>query len=118
MLSKNSTRYYSNRQEQRIAKAIGGKQVSNSGATVFNKGDVSSELFLIEAKTKIKESSSITIQKEWFKKLKEEAFAMRKSFSALVFDFGDSDMHYIINEELFKYLVNCLEDNYKELGQL
>jgi len=34
------TRYFSNRQEKKVAKRVGGKQVSNSGATAFNKGDV------------------------------------------------------------------------------
>lgn len=28
-----STRYYSSRQEKKVAKAIGGKQTANSGAT-------------------------------------------------------------------------------------
>lgn len=32
-----STRYYSNRQEKKVAKAIGGKQTANSGATAFSK---------------------------------------------------------------------------------
>ena len=34
------TRFYSNKQEKKVAKAIGGKQVSYSAATEFNKGDV------------------------------------------------------------------------------
>ena len=33
------TRYYSSRQEKQIAKAVGGKTVKNSGATLFDKGD-------------------------------------------------------------------------------
>lgn len=34
-MNKNSTRYYSNRQEKQVAKSIGGKQTPNSGATKF-----------------------------------------------------------------------------------
>jgi hypothetical protein len=37
-----STRYYSDIQEKRIAKAVNGKQTANSGATKWSKGDVSS----------------------------------------------------------------------------
>lgn len=33
---KRPTRFYSNQQEKKVAKAVGGKQVSNSGATAFN----------------------------------------------------------------------------------
>ena len=29
------TRFYSNKQEKKVAKAIGGKQTANSGATLF-----------------------------------------------------------------------------------
>ena len=32
-----ATRYYSNRQEKKIAKTVGGKLQPNSGATLFNK---------------------------------------------------------------------------------
>lgn len=37
------TRFYSNKQEKSVAKAVGGKQVSNSGATALT-------LMLIECK--------------------------------------------------------------------
>jgi hypothetical protein len=37
---KKPTRYYSDKQEKAIAKAVGGKQTANSGATAFQKGDV------------------------------------------------------------------------------
>ena len=37
------TRFYSSRQEKKVAKAVGGKQVSNSGATALT-------LMLIECK--------------------------------------------------------------------
>lgn len=103
------TRYYSNKQEKKIAKQTGGRQQSNSGATAFQKGDVITEYFLIEAKTTTSERKSFTIQKEWLDKNKEEAFAMHKQCSALAFDFGDGEQHYVIDERLFKILMDAVE---------
>ena len=103
-MNKQSTRYFSSKQEKSVSKAVNGKQVSNSGATKFNKGDIITDLFLIEAKTKTEESKSFLLQKEWFDKNREEAYAMGKPYNALVFNFGDGDNLYIINERLFKYL--------------
>jgi hypothetical protein len=108
-MNKKSTRYFSNKQEKRVAKTVGGKKTANSGATLFSKGDVRTNQFLIECKTCMKEQKSFTLQKEWFKKNEEEAFAMGKPYNALVFDFGDNEQHYVINEKLFKILVDYLE---------
>lgn len=108
------TRFYSSKQEKQVAKAVGGKQTANSGATAFSKGDVRTDLFLLECKTCVKPQKSFTVQKDWFVKNKEEAFAMGKPFSAVVFDFGDGEQHYIIDEKLFKKLLKHLEDeNYE-----
>ena len=93
-----------------MAKAIGGKQTANSGATAFSKGDVRTDLFLIECKTCVKSQKTFTVHKEWFTKNQEEAFAMGKPHNAVVFDFGDGEQHYIINERLFKKLLKYLEE--------
>ena len=103
------TRFYSNKQEKHIAKVTGGKQVANSGATAFNKGDVVDENWLFEAKTKTKEGKSFTIQKAWLDKNKEEAFAMGKSHSALVFDFGDGNNYYVVDEKTFLQMKEVFE---------
>ena len=104
------TRFYSSRQEKAVAKAVSGKKVANSGATAFNKGDVTTDLFLIECKTCVEEKKSFSIKKEWLKKNKEEAFEMGKSYSALVFNFGpNSENYYVIDEKLFKLLNEYLE---------
>lgn len=103
------TRWYSNQQEKKIAKQVGGKKTPNSGATKFQKGDVNTQYFLIEAKTVTKEQKSFTIQREWIYKNREEAFAMGKPFSALAIDFGDGEQHYLIDEKLFKDLVEYEE---------
>lgn len=103
------TRFYSNQQERKVAKAVNGKQTANSGATLFQKGDVITSDFLIEAKTVTKEQKTFTLKKEWFAKNEEEAFAMGKPYSAIVFDFGDGEQHYVINQKLFSMLLEYLE---------
>ena len=103
------TRFYSDKQEKSIVKSVGGKQTSNSGATSFQKGDILTDSFLIEAKTSTSERNTFSIQKKWLDKMQEEAFAMGKSYSALAFDFGDGVNHYVISEKLFKILKEHLE---------
>ena len=98
------TRFYSKRQEKSVATAVHGKQTVNSGATPFYKGDVTTELFLLECKTKTSASKTMTVHKDWITKNEEEAFAMNKPYSAVVIDFGDGENYYLINEKLFKRL--------------
>lgn len=110
MIVRRSNRFYSNHQEKKVAKAVGGKQVSNSGATAFNKGDVTTDSMLLECKTCMENKKSFSIKKEWLEKNKEEAFEMGKSYSALVFNFGpDTDNYYVIDEKLFKELLDYIE---------
>lgn len=106
------TRFYSKAQEKKVAKAVGGKRTPNSGATKWAKGDILSENFLIECKTKTKDSSSITLKEEWLLKNEEEAFAMGKQASALCFDFGPSanKRYYVISERMFELLKQSLEE--------
>lgn len=108
------TRWYSNKQEKHVAKAVGGKQVSNSGATAFNKGDVTTEQFLIECKTVTSPVKSFSIKREWLDKNEEERFAMNRDYSALAFDYGDGVQYYIINESLFLELVRLLKEENHE----
>ena len=105
------TRFYSNLQERKVAKAIGGKQTANSGATAFYKGDVSTDQWLIECKTCEKVKASFTLKQEWFDKNLEEAFAMNKDYNALCFDFGpNTKRYYVIDERMFKRLVESLKE--------
>lgn len=103
------TRFYSKQQEKKVARAVGGNRVANSGATAFSKGDVRTNSFLLECKTCTEPRKSFTMKKEWFDKNKEEAFAMHKDYSAVVFDFGDGKNLYVIDEWLFQKLVKYLE---------
>ena len=108
------TRYYSTKQETHVAKTLGANVTKNSGATMFDKGDITlgdgAGSFLIECKTKTSNSNSISIQKEWIRKNREEACFMGKENTAIVFSFGpDEENFYIIDEFLFKKLVELLE---------
>jgi len=106
------TRYYSNRQEKAVAKALGGKQTKNSGATALQKSDVLTELFTIECKTKTTNAESISIKREWFEKQIKESIQMGKRYSTIVINFGPdapyNENHYIIDEELFAELLDYL----------
>ena len=110
-----STRWYSDRQEKAVAKEIGGKQTKNSGATLFQKSDVYTDLFNLECKTKTTNSDSISIKREWFQKQIQENIQMGKKYSAIVFNFGPdapyNENHYIINEQLFLALQEYLKEN-------
>ena len=112
-MNKSSTRYFSNKQEKRVAKRVGGKQTANSGATKFSKGDVRTDNgWLIECKTKTTPSESISIKRDWLEKNEEEAFAMGKEHSAIAFSFGDTHNdtdYYIISEKEFKRLLDLEE---------
>ena len=104
------TRVFSKKQETQIASATGGKRTPNSGATTWSKGDVLTEQFLLEAKTKTTHSESIKINKEWFEKNKQEMAFMGKPHSAIVFNFGPGEEnHYIIDEYLFLELLEYLK---------
>ena len=104
------TRFYSNKQEKRVAKAIKGKKVANSGAAKFVAGDVATDKWLIECKTTTAtEKASFSIKREWLEKIREEAFAMGKDYNALAFDYGDGKQFYIIDEKTFRQIVEVLE---------
>lgn len=111
---KHATRWYSDRQEKAVAKEIGGKQTKNSGATLFQKSDVYTDLFNLECKTKTTNAESITIKRGWFKKQIQENVQMGKKYSAIVINFGPdapyNENHYIIDEQLFHILLNYLAE--------
>lgn len=106
------TRFYSKKQENAVAKALDGKRVVNSGATSFNKGDVSLDDFLIECKTTTcTHKASFSIKEEWLIKNKEEAFAMGKHHNALAFQFGEGQPnYYIVDEKQFKEYLFLLKE--------
>lgn len=110
---KRPTRYYSNKQEKAVARAIGGRQTANSGATAYDKGDVTVGDRLgwtIECKTCMKDQKSFTMQKDWFDKNLDESIYMQKAHSAVVFSFGpNSKNYYVIDETTFNVMRDLLE---------
>lgn len=103
------TRYFSDRQEKQVAKTLNGTQTPNSGATTWIKGDVLTDEWLLECKTKTTSSESISIKKDWIQKNREEMVFLGKKYQAIVFNFGpDDENHYIIDEFLFKELQEYL----------
>lgn len=105
------TRYYSDKQEKSVVRALGGKQTKNSGATMFDKGDVLVDDWAIECKTKTSASDSISIKKDWLMKQEKETLFMGKKYSALAFNFGPNEKnYYIIDEFLFQTLKQLLEE--------
>ena len=109
-LNKNSTRYASSVQEKSVASAVGGKRTPNSGATDFQKGDVITTDWLLECKTCMEKKKSFSIKKEWLEKNKQEAFATGKENHALVFDFGDSNRYYVLDEKTFLKMKEVLDN--------
>ena len=105
-----STRDASLEQEKRIARLLDGRVVSNSGARPFNKGDVITDFALIDGKTVMEKQKSITLQKEYFTTIKEQAFSHNIDFGVIAFDFGDGEDYYAVDARTFKKLV----DAYKE----
>lgn len=109
--TKEPTRYYSKRQEDSVAKKFGGERVKNSGATPFQKGDVTLDKVLLECKTKMTPSASISIQKSWLEKNEQESLFMGKPYSALAFNFGPNEKnYYIIDESLFEKLLEVISN--------
>lgn len=109
------TRYYSKRQEDRVAEMLGGNATSNSGAYHFDKGDVvvKEASLLIECKTSMKDKSSFSIKEDWLTKNQQELFGSRLSHSCVAINFGpDKPNYFLINEGLMGYLVDSLrKDN-------
>ena len=114
--NKEATRYYSNKQEQSVCKALGGVQTSNSGAAKFSAGDVivKDASLLVECKTTLTEKESFSIKREWLTKNKGEAFAMRLDNSCLAFNFApNTSNYYVIDEKMMKFLVEKLKEEAK-----
>jgi len=99
-----SNQQASDRHEASVARAMGGHRTPQSGGNSFIKGDVVSDDWIFECKTKATQTDGITIKKDWMKKLEEERKQSRKSFAALSINFGDNDNFYILDESTMQYL--------------
>lgn len=109
--NKESTRYFSDRHEKSICRALGGRQNSNSGAGNFSKGDVvvPEASLLIEAKCCMSPKNSVSIKREWIEKNRQEAFMSRKDNHVVCINFEpDGNNYYLIDEKMMKFLVSCI----------
>lgn len=108
-----TTRYFSDKQEQHIAKVTGGRVQSNSGGTRFGGGDVHTNKFFIEAKTPTTGNLSFSIKKGWFQKLYEQTYEQGKLEGVLAFRFSPDDRTdmYVLNERQFLEYLRYKEDN-------
>ena len=111
-----NTRKYSDRQEKAVAKAMDGRKQANSGGGRWQKGDVSTECFLIECKTTVSPKKSFAIKEEWLDKVAEEAVGMRKQGWALCFEYNQADNRrfYVIPERMFQLLNYYMEKEDEE----
>ena len=110
------TRYFSKKQENKVAKDLDMKCTSNSGATPWDKGDVKDDYLLLECKTCTKQQTSMTVKKEWLTGIKKEQYQMNKSMSGVVIDFGNNKQQYvIITMEDFKHLYDLYKKDMEEI---
>ena len=106
--NKDSTKWFSDRQELAVARAIDGRRTPMSGASKFSKGDVVTNNWLVECKTQTTEKKSFSIKKDWIEKATEEAFSTGKSHVAIAFNFAGEDQTqnlYVISERDFNTLL-------------
>ena len=108
-----STRDFSSKQEQGVAKLLNGKVNANSGAGKWRKGDVQvpQASLLVECKTVTSEKSSFSIKADWINKNKNEAHANRLDNHCIAFNFGpDKPNYFVIDEKLMLFLVEKLSE--------
>ena len=111
MKNKQSNRWFSSKQEQYVAKQLGGVVQPNSGAAKFYSGDVViPETMVIECKTVTRPVKSWTIKQEWLEQNERERLDLMLPHAALAISLDPSGENnlYVINENLMKLLVKTL----------
>jgi hypothetical protein len=106
-----TTRQLADKHEKAVAKALGGRQTPSSGSTPYSKGDITTDHFIIECKTKMVETNSIIIKQEWIDTLEQERRATGKQYKAISIsmDCGKTS-HYIIDEKLMQQLIQMIKE--------
>lgn len=87
-----ATKHYSDIQEKKIARALGWKQVSASGARPLNPGDVISNDFIGECKTHTRPDRDIEFKETVWNKIEDEAWSQFK-LPILFVDDGSQDLN-------------------------
>lgn len=91
-------------QEKRLAKQVSqslqedAKVQVGSGNQWYAKSDVVSQTLRIEAKTKVKESKTFSIKKEWLDKIKDETRG-RDQIPVLAISFDNKQDYYVLDSE-------------------
>lgn len=87
-----ATKDYSNKQESTIADYLGWTRVAASGARDFEKGDIKSDDWLVEAKTHESETK-ITFNYKVWEKIQQEAMVLHKA-PVLIVDDGTQNINH------------------------
>lgn len=87
------TKYYSNKQEKMVAKALGGYPVGGSGAMPAVPGDVKTYDWLVECKTHVDSGQKITFNFDVWTKIEKEAMAVHRK-PVLIVDDGSQNERF------------------------
>lgn len=125
-----STKKFSNMQEKRIAKKLGGKTQPASGALPIAslKSDVkvtNSEDWkvLVSAKTSMVKNyqagkRSFTLKKEWLEEVKHQAFEGGYDFGVVSISFDNRQDFYILEDVDFENMLKALKEYEAEINSL
>lgn len=125
-----STKKFSNMQEKRIAKKLGGKIQPASGALPIAslKSDVkvtNSENWkvLVSAKTSMVKNyqagkRSFTLKKEWLEEVKHQAFEGGYDFGVVSISFDNRKDFYIVEDVDFENMLKALKEYEEEINSL
>jgi len=125
-----STKKFSNMQEKRIAKKLGGKTQPASGALPIAslKSDVKvtdSEDWkvLVSAKTSMVKNHqagkrSFTLKKEWLEEVKHQAFEGGYDFGVVSISFDNRQDFYILEDVDFENMLKALHEYEAEINRL
>jgi hypothetical protein len=102
----------STKQEAQIAKDVGGKRQTASGALPYDKLDVLSQEFLIEAK--YTDRASYSVNKKQMAMYEMEARKVGR-LPALVVDFGKGQCYVLLRYEEFLHYNELFEDEMWEI---
>jgi hypothetical protein len=107
-------------QEKRITKSLteigdAAKRQIASGALWLAKSDVVSNMFRVEAKTRVNPSKTMTVHKEWHDKILAEALETNK-IGVLVYSFGDGKNYYSLEQRDFLALMEELIELRKKVA--
>ena len=115
--NRNSTRFFSKKQEDYTASLLGGRTTPNSGASRFSCSDIiiKDVSMCIECKTCMKPKASFSIKKSWMDDAEYERVSQQLQHNALCFSFGEDEPNYfVLTERDMKKFVELLREESHE----